>query len=161
MSEDTKTVEVVCVKHTFDEENYVAGRTYHVSESLVVRYPDSFRSLDWKDPAEAEQKQLDTAREDLARLTQEGYERARDHAVLMEAQSDLERARQRRELEEQLRRQREENRKADLAGVESTGWQPKPPPKHEPLAEAPAPRARTSAPAHTLPRAERLKHASK
>lgn len=158
---ELNTVEVMCVKHTFDEENYVAGKTYHVPDSLVARYPDSFRNPDWKDPAEAQQKQLDAAREDLARRTQEGYERARDHAVLMETASDLERARQRKELEEQLRRQREENAKADLAGVESTGWQPKPPPKDEPPAESPAPRARTSAPAHTLPRAERLKHASK
>lgn len=158
---ELKTVEVVCVKHTFDEENYVAGKTYHVPESLLARYPESFRSPDWKDPADAERAQAESAREDLARRTQEGYERARDHAVLMETASDLERARQRKELEEQLRKQREENRKADLAGVESTGWQPKPPPKADPPAAAPPPAARTSGPAHTMPRAERLKHASK
>lgn len=157
---ETKTAEVVCIKHTFDEETYVAGKTYAVPSEVLSRYPDSFRSLDWKDPAEAERKEGEGKLSALAQRTQQDYERARDHAVLMDAQSDLERARQRKEIEEQLRRQREENCKADLAGIESTGWQPKPPPKDEPHADAPAPR-KTSGPAHTMPRAERLKHASK
>lgn len=158
MSEQNNSVEVVCVITTFDEETYVAGRTYQVDPEVVARYPDSFRSPDWKDPAADEQAQAQKAQEDLAQRTQAQYENARDHAVLMEASSDLERARQRKELEEQLRRQREENRKTDQAGVESTGWQPKPPPKAEPPKD-PAPTVRTSGPSHTLPRAERLKHA--
>ena len=155
---ESQTVEVVCTVTTFDEETYVAGRTYQVDPAVLARYPDSFRAADWKDPAADEQVLAKQAQEELARRAQEQYERARDHAVLMEAGSEIERARQRKELEEQLRRQREENRKADQAGVESTGWQPKPPPKAEPPKE-PAPPVRTSGPAHTLPRAERLKHA--
>ena len=76
----------------------------------------------------------------------------------MEVGSDVERARQRKELEEQLRRQREENRRVDAAGVESTGWQPKPPPKAAPAAPSAPPAQRTSGPSHTMPRAERLKN---
>ena len=151
-------VEVVCTVTTFDEEQYIAGKTYQVAPEILARYPDSFRAADWKDPAADEQVQAQRAQDDLAQRTQAQYENARDHAVLMEASSDLERARQRKELEEQLRKQREENRKQDAAGVESTGWQPKPPPKQEAPKE-PAPPVRTSGPTHTLPRAERLKHA--
>lgn len=159
MSEQNSLVEVECIVTTFDEDQYLAGKTYQVDPAILARYPDSFRSPDWKDPAEAEQVLAKQAQDDLARMAQEQYERARDHAVLMEVGSDVERARQRKELEEQLRRQREENRKADAAGVESTGWQPKPPPKAEPPKTEPAPTARTSGPSHTMPRAERLKHA--
>lgn len=156
MSEQSN-VEVQCIVTTFDEETYVAGKTYQVDPAILARYPDSFRAADWKDPAADDQVLAQKAQEDLAARTQAQYENARDHAVLMEAGSDLERARQRKELEDQLKKQREENRKVDQAGVESTGWQPKPPPKAEPPKE-PAPTVRTSGPSHTLPRAERLKH---
>lgn len=158
MSEQNNLTEVQCLVTTFDAENYVAGRTYQVEPEILARYPDSFRPVGWKDPAEAEQVKAEQAQADVARRAQEQYENARDHAVLMEVGSDVERARQRKELEEQLRKQREENRKTDQAGVESTGWQPKPPPKAEPTKD-PAPTVRTSGPSHTLPRAERLKHA--
>lgn len=153
MSEDTKTVEVECVVATFDEENYLAGKTYAIPAELHARYPESFRPVGWRSAEVDLQKKAEAAQAELAQMMQDEYERASDHRTLMESATDIELARQRKELEDQLKKQREENAKA-------SGWQPKPPPKSDHLAEsAPAPRG--PGPAHTMPRAERLKHASK
>jgi len=153
---EEKLVERVCVITTFDEENYVAGRTYQVSQDLLARYPDSFRAPDQKDPNEQTQKSAKEKIEDLQRKTQEEFEKARDYQSLLDAQNAEVQERQRQELTETVRKRRAADRQADREGVESTGWSPKAPPAApEPT---PSKRGRRSpGPGHTLPRAERLK----
>lgn len=153
---EEKRVERVCVITTFDEENYVAGKTYQVSQDLLARYPDSFRAPDWKDPAEQAKKSTKEKTEDLQRKTQEEFEKARDYQSLLDAQSAEVQERQRQELTETVRKRRAEDRQADREGVESTGWKPKAPPAaREPTASKKT--RQSPGPGHALPRAERLK----
>lgn len=163
---DSPLLEVECIQSLRHDEDYLCGRSYRISRALLQQYPGNFRPAGWRDEAAAARQEVEAQAAAKVVATQEDYERARDYQEFLEAQTEVELARARKERIEQLRLAAAEHEKdASKAKDEVTAVEPPPraPPPQDtgnPLEARRPVSGKTAGPSAALPRAERLKRSA-